>query len=212
MKLKWFVGQRKEIKMARIFIVMGKSATGKDTIYKKLLEAEELNLRTAVMYTTRPIRKSEEDGVEYRFVDESTLFELQRQNKIIEHRSYDTIHGIWHYFTVNDGQIDLEEADYLMIGTLETYAQIREYYGKDRVIPVYIEVEDGARLIRAIRREQKQEQPKYAEMCRRFLADDEDFSEENLQKNGITKRYQNLDINICLFEVKEDIKNYTVNS
>jgi guanylate kinase len=198
--------------MARIFIVMGKSATGKDTIYKKLLEAEELNLRTAVMYTTRPIRKSEEDGVEYRFVDESTLFELQRQNKIIEHRSYDTIHGIWHYFTVNDGQIDLEEADYLMIGTLETYAQIREYYGEDRVIPVYIEVEDGARLIRAIRREQKQEQPKYAEMCRRFLADDEDFSEENLQKNGITKRYQNLDINICLFEVKKDIKNYSVNS
>jgi guanylate kinase len=196
----------KDKNMARIFIVMGKSATGKDTIYKKLLEAEELQLKTAVMYTTRPIRMSEENGVEYYFVDEDTLIELQKQKKIIEHRAYETIHGTWHYFTVNDGQINLEEADYLMIGTLETYQQIREYFGKDKVVPIYIEVEDGIRLMRAIRREQKQEQPKYAEMCRRFLADEEDFSEENLIKCGITKRYQNLDINICLYEVKEDIK------
>ena len=192
--------------MARIFIVMGKSATGKDTVYKKLLEAEELHLKTAVMYTTRPIRRSEENGVEYYFVDEDTLIELQKQKKIIEHRAYETVHGTWHYFTVNDGQINLGEADYLMIGTLETYTQIREYFGKDVVIPIYLELEDGIRIMRAIKREQKQEQPKYAEMCRRFLADEEDFSEENLAKCGITKRYQNLDINICLHEVKEDIK------
>lgn len=192
--------------MARIFIVMGKSATGKDTIYKRLLEAEELHLKTAVMYTTRPIRKAEENGVEYYFVDEDTLNLLKEQNKIIEHRSYETIHGTWHYFTVNDGQINLSEADYLMIGTLETYSQIREYFGKDRVVPIYLELEDGIRLQRALKREQKQEQPKYAEMCRRFLADEEDFSDENLTKCGITKRYQNLDINICLFEIKEDIK------
>ncbi|MDF2905679.1 MAG: hypothetical protein K0R34_1000 [Herbinix sp.] len=192
--------------MARIFIVMGKSATGKDTVYKKLLEAEELHLKTAVMYTTRPIRRSEENGVEYFFVDENTLTSLQNQKKIIEHRAYETIHGTWHYFTVNDGQINLEESDYLMIGTLETYTQIREYFGKDKVIPIYLELEDGARLMRAIKREQKQEQPKYAEMCRRFLADEEDFSDENLEKCGITKRYQNLDINICLYEVKEEIK------
>ncbi|MBB2181292.1 guanylate kinase [Lachnospiraceae bacterium MD1] len=196
--------------MGRIFIVMGKSATGKDTIYKRLLETEELNLKTAVMYTTRPIRKSEVNGVEYIFVNEEKLHELQKQNKIIEHRSYETIHGTWHYFTVNDGQIQLEKSDYLMIGTLETYQQIREYFGKDKVIPIYIEVEDGIRLMRAIKREQKQEQPKYAEMCRRYLADEEDFSEENLKKYGITKRYQNIDINICLFNVIEDIKNFTV--
>jgi guanylate kinase len=192
--------------MSRIFIVMGKSATGKDTIYKKLLEVEELKLRTAVMYTTRPIRQSEQNGVEYYFVNEETLIELQQQNKIIEHRAYNTIHGVWHYFTVNDGQINLEEANYLMIGTLETYVQIREYFGKDRVVPIYLEVEDDIRLLRAIEREQKQAQPKYAELCRRYLADEEDFSEENLIKHGITKRYQNKDINLCLNEVIEDIK------
>jgi guanylate kinase len=196
--------------MARIFIIIGKSATGKDTLYKKLLESEELQLKTAVMYTTRPIRKSEEDGVEYRFVDEETLLRLQKEGKIIEHRSYDTVHGTWHYFTVNDGQINLEEADYLMIGTLETYAQIREYYGKDRVVPIYLEVEDATRLLRSIKREQRQEQPKYSEICRRYLADEEDFSEENLQKYGITNKFKNNDINICLYQVIEAIKNFTV--
>lgn len=196
--------------MGKIFIVMGKSSTGKDTIYKKLMDSEELNLKTAVMYTTRPIRKSEEDGVEYYFVNEETLIKLQEQNKIIEHRAYQTIHGTWHYFTVNDGQINLEEADYLMIGTLETYEQIREYFGQDKVVPLYIEVEDGVRLMRALKREQKQEHPKYAEMCRRYLADEEDFTEENLQKLGIVKRYQNYDINTCLSEVIGDIKNCTV--
>jgi guanylate kinase len=198
--------------MARIFIVIGKSSTGKDTIYKRLLESEKLNLKTAVMYTTRPIRKAETEGVEYHFVDDETLDRLKKESKIIEHRSYNTVQGVWHYFTVNDGQIDLEHSDYLMIGTLETYAQIKEYFGKDRVIPIYLEVEDGVRLIRAIRREQKQEVPQYAEMCRRFLADEEDFSEENIEKNGINKRYQNIDINLCLYQIKEDIKNFTINS
>ncbi len=192
--------------MGRIFIVMGKSATGKDTIYKKLLEAEELRLRTAVMYTTRPIRNSEHNGVEYFFVDEEELHRLQKENKIIEQRTYETIYGPWHYFTVNDGQINLEEANYLMIGTLETYTQIRDYFGTEKVVPLYIEVEDGVRLTRALKREMKQEEPKYAEMCRRYLADDEDFSEENLKKCDITKRFQNLDINICLYEIKEAIK------
>lgn len=197
--------------MGRIFIVMGKSASGKDTIYKRLLEVKELKLQTAVMYTTRPIRKSEQDGVEYYFVDENTLARLQRENKVIEHRAYETVHGTWHYFTVNDGQIDLEKADYLMLGTLESFVQLQEYYGKDRVIPIYLEVEDGFRLMRALKREMKQEYPRYAEMCRRYLADEEDFSEENLKKCGITKRYKNDDINTCLSEIVRDIKNFTVN-
>ncbi len=192
--------------MSKIYTVIGKSATGKDTIYKKLLEHEELGLRSVIMYTTRPIRKSETDGVEYFFVDEARLKELKKQNKVIEHRSYNTIHGEWHYFTVDDGQIDLGSHDYIMHGTLQSYGQIRDYYGKDRVIPLYIEVEDGIRLMRALRREQKQAEPKYAELCRRYLADDEDFSEENIAKYGITKRYMNLDINICLQEIINDIK------
>lgn len=194
--------------MPKIFIIMGKSASGKDTIYKKLLEDRELNLKTVVMYTTRPKRVSETDGVEYNFVDEGRFEELKRQNKIIEHRAYNTVYGIWRYFTVNDGQIDLDRYDYLMHGTLQSYSQIRDYFGNDKVIPIYIEVEDGTRLMRALLREQKQENPRYAEMCRRFLADCNDFSEEKIAACGIKKRYQNMDLDKCLEEIKADIKYY----
>lgn len=194
--------------MSKMYIIIGKSATGKDTIYKKLLERKELDLKTVVMYTTRPIRVSEKDGVEYHFVDEAKLEKFRNENKIIEHRSYNTIHGKWHYFTVNDGQIDLDKYDYLMLGTLNSFGQIRDYFGHDRVIPIYIQVEDGIRLMRALLREQKQDQPKYAELCRRYLADEEDFSEENILKYGIEKRYENNDINTCIQEIITDIKKY----
>ena len=203
---------RKESIMGKIFIIIGKSATGKDTIYKQLLKQEDINLKTVVMYTTRPIRKGETEGVEYHFVDEKTLQELKNQKRVIEHRSYNTVHGIWHYFTVNDGQIDLDHNDYLMIGTLETYEQICEYFGRDKVEPIYLEAPDDVRLLRSIAREQKQEQPKYAEVCRRYLADEEDFSEDKLKQNSIIKRYQNINMEECLSEVIHDIKNLTVNS
>ena len=56
--------------MGKIFCLMGKSSTGKDTIYKELLQNEELSLKRIVPYTTRPIRVGETEGVEYHFTDE----------------------------------------------------------------------------------------------------------------------------------------------
>ena len=58
--------------MGKIFYVMGKSASGKDTIYKQL-HARMPELKTVRMYTTRPIRDGETDGVEYFFVDDGRL-------------------------------------------------------------------------------------------------------------------------------------------
>ena len=52
--------------MGKIFYLMGKSASGKDTIYKKVKE-QLPELKTIVIYTTRPIREGEQDGVEYFF-------------------------------------------------------------------------------------------------------------------------------------------------
>ena len=54
-------------------------------------------------------------------------------------------------------------------------------------------------------REKKQSNPKYAELCRRFLADAKDFSEENLKMNGIVKRYINDNLGDCLEEILSDI-------
>lgn len=192
--------------MGKIFYIMGKSASGKDTIFRELKERCP-QLGMIVPYTTRPIRAGEKNGVEYFFTDEAALAKMEAEHKIIEIRSYDTVHGIWKYFTAADGQIDLESSDYLMIGTLESYRKMREYYGEEHLIPLYIEVEDGERLTRALLREQQQAQPKYKEMCRRFLADEEDFSEENLQKLGIRRRFDNSSKEQCLEEITEVIYN-----
>ena len=179
--------------MGTIYCVIGKSSTGKDSIYKRLLQREDLQLKKIVPYTTRPIREKEVEGIEYHFVTEEKRLELEAAGKIIEGRSYDTIYGRWDYFTVDDGQIDLAGGDYLLIGTLETYGKLKEYYKNGQIVPIYIEVEDGERLERALRRERKQPEPKYEEMCRRFLADSRDFSKEKLEEYGVTKVFDNGD-------------------
>ncbi|HJB00843.1 MAG TPA: guanylate kinase [Candidatus Mediterraneibacter merdavium] len=190
--------------MGKIYYVMGKSSSGKDTIYKMLLERHP-QFHTVVPYTTRPIREGERDGVEYFFVDAEELHEMQEAEKIIEMRSYNTKCGIWTYFTADDGQIDLDRYDYLMIGTLVSYRALREYFGEERLVPIYIEVEDGLRLSRALERERRQAEPKYAEMCRRFLADTEDFSEENIRAAGIIYRFQNTELEKCASEIERHI-------
>lgn len=187
--------------MSRIIYIMGKSSSGKDCLFKEL-KRQRPELKEIVPYTTRPIREGEQNGVEYYFVDEEELRDLELKGKIIERRAYNTKHGIWNYFTVDDGQINLSgQDDYIVIGTLESYAAMKAYYGGERIVPVYVEVEDGLRLFRAVERERAQAEPKYAEMCRRFLADSEDFSEENLAKAGIVTRFQNDDFEKCLDEI-----------
>lgn len=179
---------------------MGKSSSGKDTIFQKI-QKEFPKAKTIVLYTTRPIRENEVDGREYFFVKEETFMCLEDKGKIVELREYDTMHGVWKYFTVDDGQINLEEDNYLAIGTLESYAKVRQYFSEDKVIPIYVEVEAGERLSRALLREKMQESPKYAELCRRFLADEKDFSEENLKKENIEKRFENQNIEECVKEI-----------
>ena len=70
-------------------------------------------------------------------------------------------------------------------------------------MPVYLEVEDGERLQRALDRERAEKAPKYRELCRRFLADCEDFSEEKIAEAGITRRFQNDDLQRCKREIEE---------
>lgn len=194
--------------MAEIAFIMGKSASGKDKIYKALCEDEELSLNTITMYTTRPMRSGETDGVEYHFVDDAVADELKDAGKIIEMRCYDTVYGMWKYFTVDDGQVNLNSGDrYIVIGTLEAYNAFCRYYGNEHIMPIYIEVDDGIRLERALKREKKQEIPRYEEMCRRFLADAKDFSEENITNCHITKRFfNNTDLEDCINEVKVAIR------
>ena len=66
-----------------------------------------------------------------------------------------------------------------------------------------VELDDGERLQRALNREKTQEHPKFQEMCRRFLADAEDFSEDKIAAAGINRRFYNDDLERCFAEIRE---------
>ncbi len=188
----------------KIFYIIGKSASGKDHIFAALKGDAELDLSELILYTTRPMRAGEIDGETYHFVEESRLVELRREGRVIEERTYETVYGPWTYATV-DENIDLRRDNFIAIGTLESFVKLRDYYGADRVVPLYIEVSDENLLLRAMKREKKQEVPKYKEMCRRFLTDSEDFSEEKIAAAGIDRRFDNNgDLSLCI----DGIRNY----
>lgn len=190
--------------MSKIFYIIGKSSTGKDTIYKELLKNSALE--SVCLYTTRPQRSNEKEGEEYHFVSEEEYQHIKEKGLIIEERAYNTIHGIWRYFTVNDGQFDNEDKNYLIVGVLNSYVSTKDYFGEEKVIPLYIELDDENRLQRALIREKQQEVPRYAELCRRFLSDSEDFSEENIIKAGINRRFRNYNLDDCIAEIRDFIK------
>lgn len=190
--------------MGKIYYVMGKSASGKDTVYKRLLEARP-QMCTVVLYTTRPGREGETDGVEYHFTTAAQLAAYQARGRVIESRTYQTVCGPWTYATVDDGQIDLAVSDYLIIGTLESYERIRAYFGADAIVPIYVYTDDGIRLERAVAREKQQLNPNYRELCRRYLADEEDFSEDKLRRAGIERCYENTCLDTCLQQILKDI-------
>ena len=191
--------------MGKLFCLMGPSSSGKDTVYKRIMHKQAGRLDKIIPYTTRPLRDGEKDGIQYHFTDEETFCRLKVSGKIIEDRRYDTFYGTWRYFTVNDGQIDLKQHSYLIIGTLESYRKFCDYFGKDKIIPLYIELDPGIRLQRAIDREKSREVSGYEEMCRRFLADSEDFSEENIRNAGITRRFDNTQLDSCVKEMSSYI-------
>ena len=132
--------------MGHLYLFMGKSAAGKDTLYHKVMGSHP-ELIPVIPYTTRPIRAGEREGREYHFVSKKELSEMEALGKVIECRCYETVKGPWYYFTADDGQIDFEKGDFCMITTLEGYEKIRMFYGEERVLPLYIEVEDMIRPI-----------------------------------------------------------------
>lgn len=186
---------------------MGKSASGKDELARCLLSEKELDLEPVVLYTTRPKREGEKDGREYRFIGEEERLSLKEAGKVIEERVYHTVLGDWYYLTVADDNLNIEgDRDYFVINTLEAYVKYKEYFGKDRVVPLYVEVSPELRMQRAREREMRQGTPNMKEVERRFAADEEDFSEENLRAAGVSKHFSNDGrLEDCYEEIRKEI-------
>lgn len=159
----------------KIAFYIGPSNSGKDTFFKKSLSLYEV--LPIVLLTTRPPRPGEAEGREYYFKTKERMDFLDRNGELIERRDYNTMNGIWSYATGKES-IDLEKYNYLTPNTWAAYKKFLEVYPKECLVPIYFQLDKGIRLQRALDREKESTNSDYAEMCRRFLADEQDFTND----------------------------------
>jgi len=157
-------------KKYKLIALCGKSAVGKDTILNEVIGDDDKNefFHKIVSVTTRPKRKSEVDGVDYYFVDDSDIPNLRLLE--LEH-----FNG-WAYGTM---QAELEE-DRINLGifTPRGIAQLAAT-GLVELTVVIVESDADIRLSRSLLRSFGEQ---VLEMCRRNIADAEDFSPKVLNK------------------------------
>lgn len=158
--------------MRKIFTIMGKASTGKDTLTKMLHERTELPI--ALSFTTRPMRNGETQGFEYDFITEKDFWDMHGCGLLAEYTSYDVAGGdTWHYGLTKE---ELEKSEYvLVIVNPDGFNQIKEIYG-DKVCSILIDAPADIRIKRYLDRDIVTE-TKAEECCRRFLADQKDFKD-----------------------------------
>ena len=158
--------------MKNILILCGKSASGKDTLKRYIVEALELSgieFNNVVNTTTRPPREGEVDGVNYHFCSAEEMTKKILNDEMAEA----VLFNDWVYGTENKA---LSE-DKLNVGifNLEGIEALRQNPNHN-IFAVYLDVEDSVRLIRYLNRENMTKE-KINEMFRRYKADEIDFAD-----------------------------------
>lgn len=144
--------------------LFGESGSGKDFALRELLQTSfgQDNLFRVVSYTTRPMRKGEEAGVNYHFLPTAADFFAK---ELIEHVEFRN----WFYGSA----IDNLSKDKINIGIYDI-RRIQQIIKNENIecYPIYIKSSDKTRLLRQLQRE---ESPDCDEIIRRFIADKKDF-------------------------------------
>ena len=150
----------------KIIALFGMSGAGKDSIQHWL--ANKIHGHEIVSYTTRPKRDYEINGKDYHFIDMNTFNQLIKEGRMLEY----TFFNDWLYGTcINDLKENEINIGVFNLNGIKTLT--KEYNSQLEVLPVFIHAYDRTRLMRDLNREKN---PNYNEICRRFLADYEDFS------------------------------------
>ena len=193
--------------MFKIYVLLGKTGVGKSTIYQSLknLITSEDNIKELLMYTTRPIRHGEKDGVDYNFINDYDISNLILENKLAEHRTFKTASDeVWFYATPKCE----ENGVYILSNSTSTSCMsLIELYGRECVEPIFITCDEYTRLSRLLEREHKGKK-QYNEMIRRINSDNLDYDNSIMNRLKIS--------NECSFDNSEcyidncvvDIYNY----
>ena len=154
-----------ENKDYKIIALFGESGAGKDTI-QKWIAKNYSNINTIISCTTRPKRDYEKDGIDYYFLSNEDFAKKVLDGTMLEATSFRE----WFYGTplssldnnkINVGVFNIQGIDCLLQDN------------RLEVLPIHIYTTGKERLIRSLNRE---DNPDCIEICRRFLADEQDFS------------------------------------
>jgi guanylate kinase len=84
-----------------MIVLVGKTATGKNTIRDKLVD---MGFKPVITYTTRPIRDNEIEEMTYHYVSDNWFVEKEKEGFFIETTSYTVATGdVWRYGTSKYG-------------------------------------------------------------------------------------------------------------
>lgn len=158
--------------MKKIIVLLGASATGKDTVAKHI--SEKYNIPMAISYTTRPMRSNETQGVEYYFISDGEMHEKFKNGEVIEHTSY-YIQSEDVSYTYANVVEEFEKGDYVLtILNPHGLYQFNKSQYKDNLVSIMLNCDDRVRLIRSLNRD---ENVNVKEVLDRAIRDELDFIE-----------------------------------
>ena len=154
----------------KLVALFGKSGAGKDTIQNWMVSNLQ-DTHKLISYTTRPPRDNEVDNQDYHFISVKEFNYMKEKNLFLETTEF---RG-WYYGTsiesLNENKINIGVFNPSGVKNI-----LDNFQNQILVFPIEIWAPNKSRLIRSLARENN---PDCLEICRRFLADEEDFSNIN---------------------------------
>ena len=186
--------------MKKIFVLLGESGSGKDTIAREVLNN---NLSRVVTTTTRQIRENESEGIDYYFISEDDFKIKIENNEFIEFNKFKT----WYYGLTKQSLLSNSHDNLLIILNPKGLYSLIDYGANNniQVIPIYIYCNERLRLIRTLQRNDNVD-----EVLRRVNTDRADF--ENIisivaSNNGYLVKNEN-SLEDAISDVKGIISDY----
>ena len=162
-----------------MIILLGKSASGKDTVVNNLIH--NYGYEKIITWTTRPMRPGEKQDVTYHFTDDEDFEEKIEEGFFAEWKKYNSVFGTWYYGTaVQD--ITNNSNNKIIILTPSGYEDIKEYINDEEILSVYL---DSSLRTLYKRLKFRGDNPK--EIKRRLLHDIKDFKGIKNKVNVVIK-------------------------
>lgn len=187
----------------KLFLLVGKSASGKDTLMNMLL-SDFKEMKPLVSHTTRPMRTGEKDGETYHFVDDLTFEEMLDNGEFLETTSY-TIESENKIYRYGLSKKEVMDTPYAMtiVNPYGLNNLLANKFIKDNIVSILITRNDKDRILAYINRDKN---VNIKEMIDRYKRDEEDF--ENVMTDYIIENDDAIcDSYIKLYKlIKEEIE------